>query len=223
MKCVIIPVLLLFIACNESPGKNPREDSSVVKDSTVTTNTESVKPKEDTATHVQSSNKLIIAGKSIGNVWLGMNDSMLVAEFHKPDISDAAMGKAWLTWYGKKPDEHNNKTRLDVYTTYKDTSMREKTVQQIRTTSSFFETGNGIHVYSSFKNVKTAFPQLKKAATYKDDGREFTVYDDKEQGIAFEMVSAGAEKLCTGVIIHKPGASVTAVYISLHPDMHILQ
>lgn len=222
----LIHVLFLFIACNEIPDKNLQKDSSAVKGSAVTIDTESERPQPDTAgtpAGSPSSNKLIIAGKSVGNVLLGMNDSLLVAEFHKPDMSDAAMGKAWLTWYGKKPDEHNNKTRLDVYTTYKDTSMREKTVQQIRTTSSFFETGNGIHVYSSFNDVQPAFPELKKAATYKDDGREFTIYDDEEQGIAFEIVSAGTEKICTGIIVHKRGAKVTAIYVSLYPDIHIVQ
>src|SRR5207244_3305346 len=110
------------------------------------------KTKEDTAANSMG-NELIVAGKSIGKINLGMNDSLLGVVLGKADMSDAAMGKAWLTWYGKKPDEHNNKTELNIFTSYKDTSMREKVVQQVRTTSPFFSTASGLHVYSSLQDI----------------------------------------------------------------------
>ena len=191
------------------------------KDTAGINNIEVPKNKDTVATAETVSNKLIIEGKSIGNIEIGMDDSKLNV-FGKPDMSDAAMGKAWLTWYGKEPDEHNNKTQLNVYTAYKDTSMRSKTVQQIHSTSSFFETADGLHVYSSFNAIHQKFPKLKQAATYTDEGRNIVLYDAQQKGIAFEIANADKQQICTGIIVHKPGIKVTQVYISLHPDMHIL-
>ena len=82
---------------------------------------------------------LIVPGESLGRIKLGTDAAGLEKILHKPDASNAAMGKAWLTWKGKR-DEHNNATELNIYTTYKDSTMQQKTVQQIRTTSSSFAT-----------------------------------------------------------------------------------
>lgn len=97
--------------------------------------------------------------------------------------------------------------------------MRQKTVQQIRTTSSYFSTTNNIHVYSSLNDIKQQFPNSKKVAQYKDDGRTIVLYDEQQQGIAFEIATANNQQICTGIIIHKKGKDVTDVYIYLHPDM----
>ena len=122
---------------------------------------------------------LIVAGESVGKITLGTDASTLQSTLGKPDMSDAAMGKAWTTWYGKKRDEHNNKTELNIYTAYKDTSMREQTVQQIRTTSSFFTTADSMHVYSSLDDIKNKYA-VKKSAQYKSEGRTINIYDDKQ-------------------------------------------
>jgi hypothetical protein len=159
----------------------------------------------------------IIPGESIGKVKLGEEVSSLEV-LGPPDLSDAAMGKAWLTWKGKR-DEHNNATELNVYTSYRDNSMKEKTVQQIRTTSSHFQTEKGIHVYSSLEEIKQSFPSSKKSASYNDDGREIEVYDDAGNGIAFEIATAGKQKICTGIIVHEAEKNVNDIYIMLHPDM----
>ena len=225
----LIIALLFFEACNQQPNtENDEADSAAItndakpreRDALSDIN-KSGKTNNDTITNEGPANKVIVPGKSIGNIEIGMDDSGLEA-FGKPDMSDAAMGKAWVTWYGKKPDEHNNKTQLNVYTAYKDTSMRAKTVQQIRTTSSFFETAGGLHVYASLSDIKQQYPKLKKAAVYTDDGRKIDIYDAQQQGIAFEIVNANQQQICTGIIIHKSGVKVTQVYISLHPDMRVL-
>jgi len=224
----IAALLIVFVACNQQSATQTDVKDSVSSESDAAT--ERPASSTDTSTNIKTdttteaafqANKLIVAGKSIGNIELGMDDSKLEM-FGKPDMSDAAMGKAWLTWYGKKTDDHNNKTELNVYTAYKDTIMRSKTVQQIRSTSSFFETANGIHVYSSLNDIEKEFPGIKKAATYTNEGRNITVYDVQKRGIAFEVATANDQQICTGIIIHKPGIKVTQVYISLHPDMHVL-
>jgi hypothetical protein len=160
---------------------------------------------------------LIVPGQGIGKVQLGEEVSLLNV-LGPPDSSDAAMGKAWLTWKGRR-DEHNNFPQLNVYTTYKDNTMREKTVQQIRTTSSRFFTSDSIHVYSSLEAIQEKFPALRKAGSYNDEGREIVVYDEKKKGIAFEIATAGNQRICTGIIIHEKGKDVNEIYIMLHPGM----
>ena len=125
--------------------------------------------RQDTAiseTAPVSGNYLIVPGKSVGKVSLGMEASVLDSLLGRPDKSDAAMGKAWLTWNGKR-DEHNNATELNIYTTYSDSTMRQKTVQQIRTTSSVFATATGLRVYASLAAIKQAFSHIKKSPTIK--------------------------------------------------------
>jgi hypothetical protein len=169
-----------------------------------------------------SSDQLIIPGESIGKTPLGMNAQQIEDVLGKPDMSDAAMGKAWLTWYGKSRDEHNNKTELNVYTTYKDNSMRKKTVQQIRVTSSFFKTSEGVGVYSSLAQIRQFFPDIKQVARYKDDGRVIRIYDDVAKGIAFDVAEAGRQLICIGVTVHLRGKPVTQTYIYLHSGTELL-
>ncbi len=221
-KIIFYGIVFLSVACNNSSSTTSvNSDTStitttdtIVKHDTVLVNNDQLQ----TDTAVSESNPLIISGESVGKISLGADASTLQNILGKPDMSDAAMGKAWETWYGKQRDEHNNKTELNIYTAYKDTSMREKTVQQIRTTSSFFTTNDSLHVYSSLDEIKNKYA-IKKAAQYTSDGRAVTLYDDKQKGIAFEIASAGAQNICTGIIIHPKNKSVNDIYITLHPDM----
>lgn len=164
---------------------------------------------------------LIVPGERLGKVKLNEDVSSLQV-LGPPDLSNAAMGKAWLTWKGKR-DEHNNATELNIYTTYADSTMRHKTVQQVRTTSSYFSTAKDVHVYSSLQEVQNEFPLVRKVASYNDDGRHMLVFDERAKGIAFELARAGEEQIVTGIIIHEKGKAVTNIYISLHPNMHLYQ
>lgn len=213
-------VIFFSLACNNSSSNISSSDTStattdtIIKHDTVVVNNNL--PQTDAAN--SQSNPLIIAGESVGKISLGTDASTLQSILGKPGMSDAAMGKAWTTWYGKKRDEHNNKTELNIYTAYKDTSMREQTVQQIRTTSSFFTTDDSIHVYSSLDEIKNKYV-VKKSAQYNGDGRVIILYDDKKDGIAFEIASANTQNICIGIIIHPKNKSVNDIYIMLHPDM----
>ena len=224
---------MMIAACNSHSNAvdNTTDSVTIASDSelvaaTDSDRTDSIQDVEDSTTDSQSQqggNPLLVPGESVGKISLGMDESQLQNILGKPDVSDAAMGKAWTTWYGKKRDEHNNKTELDIYTAYKDTSMREHTVQQIRTTSSFFKTENGIHVYSSSDDIKKAFPFVKRASKYKQNGVNITVFDDRNNGIAFEMAPADVQTICIGIIIHQKQKSVNDIYIMLHPDMKRLK
>ena len=211
--CISIATLLFACNSNKTPPEGKINDTVANIASTDSSNSNA---KNDsialTAENNVEANKLIVAGESIGKAVLNTDAANLETEFGKPDMSDAAMGKAWLTWYGKK-DEHNNKTQLDIYTTYKDTSMREKTVQQIRTTSSFFSTDNNVHVYSSLNEIRKAFPAIQKLNKLPDNNRDIFVYDDVQSGIAFEIADANGQKICTAIIVHIKGKKVSDIYI----------
>lgn len=209
---------VFFLSCNDNGSVTEKRGETVSKDQKQINDTSNI------VSHpapVDSSDSIIIPGETLGKVRLGDSVSTL-GELGPADESDAAMGKAWLTWKGKK-DEHNNQTELKIYTSYKDSTMREKTIQQIRTTSSAFHTKGNNHVYSSLNTIKEEFPHLKKSATYKEDGREFTIYDDADQGIAFEIVNANGQMICTGIIVHEKKKKVTDVYITLHPEMKVVK
>lgn len=152
----------------------------------------------------------IVPGERLGHITLGMNADSLETVLGYPDASDAAMGKAWLTWNGK-----NNPSVLNIYTAYKDTTLTQKTVQQIRTTSSFFKTPNGTHVGQSLAQIKQQFPAMAATSTYTEAGAAYTLYDDVAAGIAFEVRAS----TCTGILIHKKGHRADDIYIMLHPDM----
>jgi hypothetical protein len=189
-------------AATDSSGQTPDKNADTVSNNNAN--------KLDTA-------QLVVPGQRIGKVKLGEEVSSLEV-LGPADASDAAMGKAWLTWKGRR-DEHNNATELNVYTTYRDNTMKEKTVQQIRTTSSSFSTANNIHVYSSLENIQQQFPLLKKTASYKEEGRQVFIYDAVEKGIAFEIAGANNQQICTAIIVHEPNKDVTQIYIMLHPGM----
>lgn len=208
--------LLLFCICIASCGEH---SNSAAANSDTTTQ----KSTADTtiALHqAPNTDKLIVPGESVGKTNIGADAASLENTLGKADASDAAMGKAWLTWNGKR-DEHNNATTLNIYITYKDSTMMEKTVQQIRTTSSYFSTSNGVHVYSSLADIINQFPNSKKLAHYNDDGREIIIYDDRQNGIAFEIAMANEQQICTGIIVHKKKEAVTNIYITLHPGMKL--
>ncbi|WDO11987.1 hypothetical protein MH928_11680 [Flavobacterium sp. WW92] len=154
--------------------------------------------------------QLIIPGKSIGLTQLGQNAETL-SSLEKPDFSDAAMGKAWATWYSKD----GQKKELNIYTTYKNSEMKEKVIRQIRITSPEFKTSEGIAIGKSLNDIQKGFPKVKIVGEYNANGKAVQLYDDADSGIAFEIEN----DLCIGIIIHEMGKKVTEEYITLHPDM----
>jgi len=214
---IIFFASLIFIDCNNTPSNKIIPADTIIDTVIKHTDTSVTNDNIITDSAVSGSNSVLIGGESVGKILLGMDASNLENILGKPDMSDAAMGKAWLTWNGK-PDEHNNKTELNIYTAYKDNSMRQQTVQEIRTTSSFFTTADSIHVYSALDEIKNKYV-VKKVAQYNHDTRAISIYDDKAKGIAFEIASANTQNICIGIIVHSKNKNVNDIYLTLHPDM----
>jgi hypothetical protein len=210
MKTIFFPTLLgalLWTACHHPNGSQHPPAAKDARGESLQTSS------SDPNTRNVSSADQIVPGHYIGTIFLGENPDSVLRILGKPDFSDAAMGKAWLTWRGKR-DEHNNQTQTDVFVTYKDSTMSTRTVQQIRTTSSAYRLADSLHVYSSFESLKQAYPDLEYTGSYEDEGRQIKIYDSAAAGVAFEIVEAGSQRLCTGIIIHFPGKSVNNVYFS---------
>lgn len=154
--------------------------------------------------------QLIVPGQRIGLTALEQNAETL-SSLGKPDFSDAAMGKAWATWYSKD----GQKKELNIYTTYKDSEMREKVIRQIRITSPEFKTSEGIATGKSLTDIKKVYPDLTLVGKYKANGQPIELYDAVDSGIAFELQNDSS----VSIIIHKSGKKVTEEYLTFRPDM----
>ncbi|OYU81788.1 MAG: hypothetical protein CFE23_02590 [Flavobacterium sp. BFFFF1] len=164
---------------------------------------------------------LINPGISIGMTAIEESTSKLAA-LGQPDESDAAMGKAWLTWYAKNQDTMPDE--LNIYTTYKDKEMNEKVIRQIRVTSSEFKTKEGINTQSSLAEIKSLFPNIQPVGKFDhpDNKIEVMVYDDAQSGIAFEIENPHGKDRCSAIIVHPKNKKVTEEYLYLHPYMVVL-
>lgn len=193
---------------------------SCKKDNAITVENGAVKEDSVAAPVVKADNPekintifLLVPGHAAGIISLGENAESL-APLGQPDLSDAAMGKAWMTWLS----EHGTaKEELNIYTTYKDSEMREKVVRLVRVTSSEYKTKDSLGSGNLMADLQKSFPEIKAVAKYKNPTtkNEVTIFDAIDQGIAFE-----AEKdRCTAVIIHESGQKVTDHYLTLHPEM----
>ena len=201
MKFVILLLALGIVSCNNK--KDAEENVNVVADSIPATDV--------------SDKMLIVPGERIGNIFIGQNADQLESILGKADLSDAAMGKAWLTWFSKVSTGITG-NELNVYTAYRDDDpdLTEKVVHQIRITSDEFKTAKGISTGKTLEEVKQQYPDIELSGKYDHETpNPVSVYDDAEAGIAFEMEN----DICTGIIIHSKDKKVGDEYISFHPDM----
>jgi hypothetical protein len=155
---------------------------------------------------------LIVPGNAIGKVKIGMNTEALVKTFGEPDLSDAAMGKAWFTWYNNK----NASSELDVYTAYTDSNMTEKTVQLIRASSQNFTATDSVGIGTSFGEIEMKFPGLRYVSHYRKDstGEILSLYADQKEGVAFEFAAVENHKKCLSVIVFDTSRLLLSVYES---------
>ncbi|MEZ0006586.1 hypothetical protein ABH942_001956 [Flavobacterium sp. 28YEA47A] len=190
-----------FISCSDKKVK-PIENTTV---SDTVSKPVSVKTTDE--------KQLIVPGKSIGLTHLGQNAETL-ASLGRPDFSDAAMGKAWSSWYSKD----GKKNELNIYTTYKDSEMKEKVIRLIRITSPEFKTEEGISTGSTLNTIQNSYPKLVITGKYKDVGESVEIYDAIDSGVAFEIKKGN----CIGIIVHETGKKAADEYITFHPDMERL-
>lgn len=199
-KSVVICVFYgLFAACNQPQTKSTQ--TKKVAD-TVFSTIISAEEKQ------VSDAALIIPGKSIGKISLKENAEEVYKILGKPDSGDAAMGKSLSTWYAN----HNPKGyQTQIFCSRNMGSPDENTsrVKQIRVTSPFFKTKEGIGAGSTLAQIQTKF-KVVKTASYPDKKPPYQIYDDKKS-IAFEIDN---NQKCMAVIVYLPGDRGGITYLS---------
>ncbi len=184
----MIPALALLSACG-TPANRSDQDKDTT---TVTSETTKVKPEKAEV----AADQLIVPGKSIGQTRLDDDMDQVIARLGKPDGGDAAMGKSTSVWY---TDHDTAKASTTIFASRQMGTADEKArVKQIRVSSPWFKTADGVMTGADKATIEKAYPHLAKAGSpiAKD-----TVYADKAAGIAFEF--DGQDK-CSAIIVMLP-------------------
>lgn len=162
---------------------------------------------------------LIVPGKSIGKFYLGQNVIELDSILGKPDLSDAAMGKAWSIWYRGDTSKFR-KREIAIYSSYADSTMKWKDVKQIRVNSNKVTTVTGLNNGNLLSSFTAKYTDFKKVANFVNEnlGDTILLYDSKSNGIAAEFI----RDISRAITIHKKGEEVNRTYLTLHPEWKIL-
>ena len=150
----------------------------------------------------------IVPGRSVGQIRLGQTSDSVQQKLGEPDKADGATGHFWNTWFSKSA-KGGPTNQLDVYSvrTAKDVQAH---VYQIRVTSPWFSTSNGVSPRSSSASIRRQFPHIRARGHYeKSKVGRVDVYDDEAQGIAFEI--ARRARQCVGIIVHRSGQHFDAI------------
>ncbi|WP_412468032.1 hypothetical protein [Pedobacter sp. KLB.chiD] len=162
---------------------------------------------------------LIVAGHSIGEISLGEDMEQVSKKLGRPDVSDAAMGKAWGIWYSSDSTA-KRRAEIAVYSAYRDTSMRVKDVKQIRVTSYQFKTQDGLATGTPLEDTKLKLPDIEKISSYLNEEKDTViVYDAKKEGIGFEFLKGKS----ISVTVHPVNTALNLTYLTLHPEWKIVE
>ena len=206
--CFILSAAILLCGCMQNRKDAKATDTVASQVSVNDTTGEKPVPHE----------QLILPGQGIGDISINEDADTVFSKLGKPDASDAAMGKSLATWYAKH-DTAGYKTQI-FFSKQMGTADETSRVKQIRITSPWFKTmdymSTGMHLQTI--DSKKEF-NLKKVAQYTEAGKQYSVYDAAESGIAFEI---NDKNVCTGIIVFEPGKGVTTTYIAFHNNMQTI-
>lgn len=154
--------------------------------------------------------QLVVPGRSLGNLKLGA-DAATLATLGPAGFSDAAMQKAWATWYGTG----HPPAQLDVYTTMIPGQDTHKSVQVVRATSMYFRLANGLRNGATLHQIQECYGKLPLATSYQLKAGPRYLYDDVQRGIAFELDGKTSLSRCRALVVHLPGQAVAKTYLSM--------
>lgn len=160
----------------------------------------------------QKGNSLIIPGKSLGEIELGMDEKVVWKKLGESNTGEAAAGSHWNAWFA--PTEKGRGAELDIHTSGVSDHSDGPAVTWVRAESTFFHTKEGVSTGSSLAEIWKAFPNLRFSNT---DSRDAAVefYADGSQGIAVEVRrtrttadSSGAPDeawgICRAIVVFSP-------------------
>ena len=131
----------------------------------------------------QNGSSLIVAGQSIGQTHLGRFGATYLAKIPKPDADDSGLGKYRSVWLSK--NHSGRKETLYIFSVANDPRDIQPrngvSIRLIRVTSPWYHTANSISTGNALPQILRSFPRARAT----DQGQ--TLYDDAEQGIAFEF------------------------------------
>ncbi len=213
--CTILLILSIY-ACTNKQENTTATQQEPEKNTTPETNL----PSKSAISEVKTS-QLIVPGKSIGLTKLQEKAEQVAAHLGKPDMSNAAMGKALATWVSKPAANATDTTRHRT-TIYFTTNMgapdEASRVNQIRVTSPYFRTKDSVQVNSSWSFIQNKYPEAIKVAAYKlpNTQKQVVIYDAVAAGIAFEIDEKGR---CIAITVHQPEQDIRNSYLPLFPDL----
>jgi hypothetical protein len=191
--------IAFFTACNNSSQKENTPTAQTEFKITDTLKEHSISGNPDSIPPVPPA-ELIVPGKSIGLTSIGERADSVNAALGRPDEGDAAMGKSISTWYSKGNKKHS--TTIFFATNFGDKDEASR-ARQIRITSPYFKTKEGLSVNSRMEEISKIYPMLKKTGDYpspNDPAQMIVVMDDPDLGIAFEI---DPSYKCVGIVIHR--------------------
>ncbi len=154
--------------------------------------------------------QLVVPGRSLGSLKLG-TDAATLAAYGPADYGDAAMQKAWATWFGTG----HPPAQLDVYSTMTPGQDTHQSVQVVRATSTYFRLANGLRNGSTLHQIQTCYGRLPLAARYQLKAGPRYLYDDVARGIAFELDGTASTSHCRALVVHQPGQAAAKTYLAM--------
>jgi hypothetical protein len=160
---------------------------------------------------------LVIPGHSIGGIYLREPASRALPALGKPSTGDAAMGRFWAVWVTHISKSHRQ-YELDVLTIRDQTGLLEF-VEQVRVTSPWFITRQGVRVGSTRSTVLKVFPdaRLIDSNSTTHVHQNLVLYDDTRHGILFEFAVDNRRCIpstkCSAILIHPKGQSALEEYL----------
>ena len=194
-KFLVIPAVLFFFACSQqSTGHKSLADSLHVADT-------SVKP--------ITKAKIIIPGKSIGQIRIEADADSMITRMGKPYLTDGAMGASLMIWHVKRK---KGIYEVSIYAHRNMGGADEKInhIKVIRVTSPWFKTADYAGAGSELKDVKKQF-KLTIHAIPGYTTKQLALYSDYGAGISFEADSTGR---CHAVWVYARGDS-SATYLDI--------
>lgn len=206
-KCLpLISLIVLFFSCNEKTKVTTTKFTDVgIKDSiTAAITVASDTIKIDSVKLATQKNDSILPGITVGGIVIGESVETVIQKKGIPDSAETLKKSAYHVWL-TKPTMQGADTITTSFKTFsiiggksaKDTSSH---VKRIRITSPMYKTAMQVKVGSTLAYLKLQYPSLKKPTAQEDlaNGEALEIYDETDEGIAFEIVN----NKCVAIIVH---------------------
>lgn len=201
--------MLTLSACqNNNQETNNQEMGRQTTDSNLTAHPELTNPGTTPKQGAVTAKWLLVPGKSAGATTLRETSASVTQRLGPADGGDAATMHTVSVWYADSGTKSGH--TLSVFTVRDAGNDPAARVTQIRVNSPRFQTRQGVGSGTSLAKIERLF-QVKKVKEVTDKGPTYTLYDDSEAGIAFEINGVGA---CQGVIIHEVGKPFAGSYLT---------